>query len=251
MRERSVGRWSSSHARRKPRGSLRVRRLSRSSASPMSAHDFSGVSRTGSRFQGVRRVPSRALERRSSAEARRRNVRAASSSTGRRGGTSSETSRGSKQFRGSYGPSGHAYVTYRTRADRAAQRATTIHGFTLRAFSSSWSKYRIRPAAEWKPESRSRAMRDPIDQGISVLKRFRAEWRIWKTCSERLNTTPANSALSRWGRFTVDPGVVYIAKEPTMNYILAVCTPCHGRSHDGVVPPRRRSTFRALQFLEH
>jgi len=29
-------------------------------------------------------------------------------------------------------------------------RATTAHGGTLRAFSSSWSKYRIRPAAEWK-----------------------------------------------------------------------------------------------------
>src|SRR2546422_9494097 len=229
MRERSVGRWSSSHARRKPRGSLRVGRLGRSGACPTAAHDFEGSSRTGSRSQGVRRVPSGARERRSSAEARRRNVRAASSSTGRRGGTSSETSRGSKQFRGSYGPSGHAYVTYRTRADRAAQRATTIHGFTLRAFSSSWSKYRMRPAAEWKPESRSRAMRDPIDQGISVLKRFRAEWRILKTRSERLNTTPANSGLSRRGRFTVDPCVVYIREKATVNYVLAVLLPFNRR----------------------
>src|SRR3989442_2809064 len=222
MRERSVGRWSSSHARRKPRGSLRVRRLSRSSASPMSAHDFNGVSRTGSRFQGVRRVPSGALERRSSAEARRRNVRAASSSTGRRGGTSSETSRGSKQFRGSYGPSGHAYVTYRTRADRAAQRATTIHGFTLRAFSSSWSKYRMRPAAEWKPESRSRAMRDPIDQGNSVLKRFRAERRVWKTSPGTANTMRAELGVVPGGGVTVAAGGGRLRTKTAREYSPAV-----------------------------
>src|SRR5256886_6075428 len=99
MSARRVGRWSSSQSRRKPRDSLRVRRFKRSRASSISAHVAKGASRTGSRFHGVRRVPSRALERRSSAEARRRNVRAASSSTRRRGGTSSETSPGSKQFR--------------------------------------------------------------------------------------------------------------------------------------------------------
>src|SRR2546426_7605718 len=100
MSARRVGRWSSSQSRRKPRGSLRVRRLRRSKASSISAQLSKGASRTGSRFHGVRRVPSRALERRSSAEATRRKVRAASSSTRRRGGTPSETSPGSKQFRG-------------------------------------------------------------------------------------------------------------------------------------------------------
>src|SRR3989442_13580204 len=102
----------------------------------------------------------------------------------------------------------------------------------------------MRPAAEWKPESRSRAMRDPIDQGISVLKRFRAEWRIWKTCSERLNTTPANSALSRWGRFTVDPGGVYIGKKPTMNYVLAGVTHLNGGARGVVGRARGRSIYR-------
>src|SRR5207247_9830953 len=43
-------------------------------------------------------------------------------------------------------------------ADSAMQSATTAKGGTFRAFSSSWSKYRMRPAAEWNPWSLFRAM---------------------------------------------------------------------------------------------
>jgi len=93
-------------------------------------------------------------------------------------------------------------------------------------------------------------MRDPIDQGNSVLKRFRAGRRVSKTSPRRLNTTPADSALSRWGRFTVDPGVVYIGKKPTMNYVLAVVTHFNGGSREVVVRARGRSISRAVDVAE-
>ena len=38
-----------------------------------------------------------------------------------------------------------------TTTEVATQNATTYHGLTLRAFSSSESKYLINPAAEWNP----------------------------------------------------------------------------------------------------
>src|SRR5207302_1909756 len=50
-------------------------------------------------------------------------------------------------------------------------RPTTAKGGTFRAFSSSWSKYRMRPAAEWNPWSLFRAMTVPCPCAHG-LKRF-------------------------------------------------------------------------------
>jgi len=56
--------------------------------------------------------------------------------------------------------------------------------------------------------------------------------------------------LSRWGRFTVDPGVVYIGKKPTMNYVLAVVTHFNGGVREVVVRARGRSISRAVDVAE-
>src|SRR3989442_12724075 len=48
----------------------------------------------------------------------------------------------------------------------------------------------------------------------------------------------------------VDPGVVYIGKKPTMNYVLAVVTHFNGGSHEVVVRARGRSISRAVDVAE-
>src|SRR2546428_10705167 len=48
----------------------------------------------------------------------------------------------------------------------------------------------------------------------------------------------------------VDPGVVYIGKKPTMNYVLAVVTHFNGGSREGVVKARGRSISRAVDVAE-
>src|SRR3989442_15962244 len=59
-----------------------------------------------------------------------------------------------------------------------------------------------------------------------------------------------DSAPSRWGRFTVDPSVVYIGKKPTMNYVLAVVTHFNGGSREVVGRARGRSISRAVDVAE-
>ena len=48
----------------------------------------------------------------------------------------------------------------------------------------------------------------------------------------------------------VDPGVVYIGKKPTMNYVLAVVTHFNGGSREVVVKARGRSISRAVDVAE-
>src|SRR2546427_11406089 len=48
----------------------------------------------------------------------------------------------------------------------------------------------------------------------------------------------------------VDPGVVYIGKKPTMNYVLAVVTHFNGGSREVVVRARGRSMSRAVDVAE-
>src|SRR2546429_6965464 len=52
------------------------------------------------------------------------------------------------------------------------------------------------------------------------------------------------------GSLMVDPGVVYIGKKPTMNYVLAVVTHFNGGSREVVVKARGRSISRAVDVAE-
>ncbi len=54
----------------------------------------------------------------------------------------------------------------------------------------------------------------------------------------------------QFGFSMVDPGVVYIGKKSTMNYVLAVVTHFNGGSSEVVVKARGRSISRAVDVAE-
>src|SRR2546422_61128 len=109
----------------------------------------------------------------------------------------------------------------------------------------------MRPAPEWKPEPRSRAIARPDTRRNLGLKTFSSPaLEPGSTSGEDYYGAVGFGLVPGGGALTVDPGVVYIGKKPTMNYVLAVVTYFNGGSREVVVKARGRSISRAVDVAE-